>query len=159
MTLRIGLGYDAHRFAEDRPLILGGVTIPYTMGLLGHSDADVLTHTIMDAMLGALTLGSIGQHFPDTDPAYKNSDSMALLDHVHGLIQSKGYGICNCDSVLVAQEPKLNPYIETIQRSLSDRLGYNYGTFSVKATTTEKMGPEGRLEGISCHAVVLLSAL
>lgn len=154
---RVGLGVDYHRFADNRPLILGGVTIPYEKGLLGHSDADVLTHTIMDALLGALALGDIGTHFPDTDPQYKDADSIKLLHHVQNLIISRGYSITNIDAVIVAQEPKLKPYIPTIQEKLAKELNTPLDTVSVKATTSEKMGPEGRLEGMSCKAVVLLS--
>ena len=156
MGLRIGFGYDAHRLIQGRPLILGGITIPFRLGLDGHSDADVLTHAIMDALLGALALGSIGDHFPDTDPAYKDVDSMVLLKHVHSLISDKGYSIINIDSVVVAQEPKLKPYISDIQVSLANLLKLETSQVSVKATTTEKMGPEGRLEGMSSHASVLL---
>jgi 2-C-methyl-D-erythritol 2,4-cyclodiphosphate synthase len=154
---RVGLGVDYHRFAEDRPLILGGITIPYEKGLLGHSDADVLTHTIMDALLGALALGDIGTHFPDTDPAYKDADSIKLLHHVHALIKSKGYSINNIDAVVIAQEPKLKPHIPAIQDKLATELNMPHDTVSIKATTSEKMGPEGRLEGMSCKAVVLLT--
>jgi 2-C-methyl-D-erythritol 2,4-cyclodiphosphate synthase len=154
--LRVGIGYDVHQFSENRPLILGGVTIPFRLGLLGHSDADVLTHTIMDALLGALSLGNIGDHFPDTDPAYKGADSMVLLDHVYALIQENGYKIGNIDSVLIAQEPKLKPHIPSIRESISKRLSIPIKDISVKATTTEKLGPEGRLEGMSCQAIVLL---
>jgi len=159
MNLRIGNGYDVHQLVNDRPLILGGVTIPHNKGLLGHSDADVLTHTIMDALLGALALGSIGDHFPDTDTAYKNANSMRLLDHVLQLISQKGFSIINIDTVVVAQEPKLKPYIEAIRQSLATALGLPLDRVSVKATTTEKLGFEGRKEGISCHGVVLLQGL
>jgi len=155
--IRIGLGYDAHRLVENRPLILGGVTIPHTKGLLGHSDADVLTHTIMDALLGALNLGSIGDHFPDTDPAYKNADSMLLLKEVYALITTKGYKVGNIDSVIMAQQPKLKPHIAAISKSLASVLNVDPDIVSVKATTTEKMGPEGRGEGIYAQAVVLLT--
>jgi 2-C-methyl-D-erythritol 2,4-cyclodiphosphate synthase len=154
--LRVGLGYDVHQFSENRPLILGGVTIPFRLGLLGHSDADVLTHTIMDALLGALSLGNIGDHFPDTDVKYKGADSMALLDVVYQLVKENGYKIGNIDSVLVAQEPKLKPHIPTIVASLAKRLSIPEKDVSVKATTTERLGPEGRLEGMSCQAIVLL---
>ena len=153
---KIGLGYDAHRFADNRPLILGGITIPYEKGLLGHSDADVLTHTIMDAMLGALSLGSIGDHFPDTDMAYKDADSIELLKHVHKLILDKGYTIGNIDSVLIAQEPKLKGHVTAMKQHLASVLHCEADQIGIKATTTEKMGPEGRLEGMSCQAIVLL---
>ena len=155
--LRVGIGYDVHQLVPDRPLILGGVTIPHHLGLLGHSDADVLTHTIMDAILGALALGSIGHLFPDTDPTYKDADSIALLQHVMTLITDKGYTIVNIDAVVVAQAPKLNPHLDAIRDRLSDVMGINRDQISVKATTTETLGPEGREEGMSSQAVVLLS--
>ncbi len=154
--IRIGIGYDAHRFGDNRPLILGGITIPYEKGLIGHSDADVLTHTIMDAMLGALSLGSIGDHFPDTDITYKDADSIELLKHVFKLIKDQGYTIGNIDSVIIAQEPKLKNHIKDIKKHLAKVLNCNDNQIGIKATTTEKMGPEGRLEGMSCQAVVLL---
>ncbi len=157
MTFRIGYGYDAHQFSANRPLILGGVHIDFKLGLLGHSDADVLAHVIMDALLGALALGSIGDHFPDSDPVYKGADSMELLKRVRGMISERGYQICNIDTVIVAQNPKLQPYITDIQRSVSICLGIEASQVSIKATTTEKMGPEGRMEGMSAHATVLLS--
>lgn len=157
--MRIGIGYDAHQLVENRPLILGGITIPYHKGLLGHSDADVLTHTIMDALLGALALGSIGDHFPDTDPAYKGADSIKLLTHVLGLITAKGYQVINVDSIVVAQRPKLQPYIQDMQQHLAKIMNLPADCVSVKATTTEKMGFEGREEGMSSHAVVLLKKI
>ena len=156
MTLKIGLGIDSHRFEANRKLILGGIEIRYHLGLIGHSDADVLTHAIMDAILGALALGSIGDHFPDTDPLYKDADSMELLKKVVQLIHNKGYKISNIDSVIIAEEPKLNPYIKAITSSLATVLKISKECVGVKATTAEKMGPEGNLEGISAHAVVLL---
>lgn len=154
--IRIGIGYDAHRFADNRPLILGGIIVPYQQGLLGHSDADVLTHAIMDAMLGALSLGSIGNHFPDTDPQFKDANSIALLKQVDALIKSHGYIIQNIDSVLIAQAPKLSPHIPNMQATLATTLNIDANKIGIKATTTEKMGPEGRLEGMSCQAVALL---
>lgn len=154
--MRIGLGYDVHALVEGRPLILGGVTVPHEKGLLGHSDADVLTHTIMDAMLGALSLGTIGDFFPDTDPKYKGADSMVLLDEVWRVVQEKGYIIGNIDAVIVAQRPKLAPHMDVIRQSLAERLGIEVGCVSVKATTSERLGFEGREEGMSCQAVVLL---
>lgn len=156
--MRVGIGYDVHRYVEGRPLILGGVDVPFRLGLLGHSDADVLTHSIMDALLGALSLGNIGDHFPDTDPAYKDADSMVLLDHVMALIDREGYVVGNIDSVLIAQEPKLKPHIPTIRQSLASRMNIAVDKVSVKATTTERLGPEGRLEGMSCQAIVILFA-
>ena len=154
--MRVGLGYDVHQLVEGRPLILGGVTIPHEKGLLGHSDADVLAHAITDALLGALNLGSLGDHFPDTDAAYKDADSIFLLKEVITMMHEKGYAIENVDSVVVAQEPKLKPYISDIQSSLAQAMGLSSDLVSVKATTTEKLGFEGRKEGISSHAVILL---
>ncbi len=157
--IRIGNGYDAHRLVEGRPLILGGVEIDHPTGLLGHSDADVLTHAIMDAMLGALALGSIGDHFPDTDGTYKDISSLILLRKTHDLINQKGYRIGNIDSVVAAQAPKLKPHIAAIRKSLAECMGIPDSLISVKATTTEDMGFEGRKEGMSAHAVVLLTAI
>ena len=156
VMFRIGYGVDAHQLVDGRPLILGGVVVPFDKGLLGHSDADVLTHTIMDALLGALSLGSIGDHFPDHDPAYKDANSIQLLKQVFEYIQKKDYGIVNIDSVIVAQAPKLKPYIYQIRENLANHLSLDIDDISVKATTTEHMGPEGRLEGMSAHATVLL---
>lgn len=157
VMIRVGFGYDVHQLVEDRPLILGGVTIEHHKGLLGHSDADVLTHAIMDAMLGALALGSIGDHFPDTDSAYKGADSIQLLKHVHQLITNEQYQLVNIDSVIVAQQPKLKPHIQAIQEHLETTLTLPAKRVSVKATTSERLGFEGRLEGISAHATVLLT--
>ena len=156
MSFRIGYGYDVHRYKKGRPLILGGIKLDFELGLDGHSDADVLTHTIMDALLGALALGDIGQHFPDTDPAYKDISSIKLLHHVNELIKQHGYVVGNIDSVVVAQEPKLKPVITSIRQNLATELAIDLSQLSVKATTTEKLGPEGRLEGVSAHATVLL---
>ena len=158
MKQRIGFGYDAHRFVDDRPLILGGQNIPYEKGLLGHSDADVLAHVIMDALLGALALGSIGDHFPDTDPKFKDSNSMVLLRRVMDMVDERGYVIGNIDSVIVAQAPKLQPYILKIRQSIAECLAIDLDQVGVKATTTERMGPEGRLEGMSAYATVLVYA-
>ena len=158
MSLRIGIGYDVHKFGPDRDLIIGGVTIPYDQGLLGHSDADVLTHAIMDAMLGALALGSIGDFFPDNDPKYKDINSLELLDIVHKTIHNKGYSIQNIDSVLIAQAPKFQPYILSIRQSLATQLNIDINGIGVKATTTETLGFEGRKEGIAAQAIVLLSS-
>lgn len=154
--MRIGIGYDVHQLVDGRPLILGGVTIPHEKGLLGHSDADVLVHAMMDALLGALNLGSIGDHFPDTDPDYKDVDSLILLKKVARLVHEKGYKIANIDSVIAAQKPKLKPYIPEINKTLSEVLNLNPDQISVKATTTEWLGFEGREEGMSSQAVVLL---
>jgi 2-C-methyl-D-erythritol 2,4-cyclodiphosphate synthase len=154
--MKIGIGYDAHKLTNNRKLILGGVEIPYEKGLLGHSDADVLIHAIMDAILGALNLGSIGDLFPDTDSQYKDIASTILLAKVADLIQKQGYKLVNLDSVIVAEEPKLKPYIEEIKTNLAKFLKSAPEQISVKATTTEKMGFEGRKEGISAQSVVLL---
>ena len=155
--IRIGTGYDAHRFCDDRPLILGGVTVPHDKGLLGHSDADVLSHVIMDALLGALNLGCIGRHFPDTDPVYKNASSVLLLEKVMQLIREKKYDISNMDTVLVAEKPKLSPFIPDMQAKLAAVMTCDAHRVSIKATTTEKMGPAGRQEGIFAYATVLLA--
>ena len=157
--IRIGHGYDVHRFAEDRPLILGGVTIPHNKGLLGHSDADVLLHALMDAMLGALALGDIGKHFPDTDEAYRGANSLELLKHVNALINKKGYTLHNADVTVIAQEPKLAPHIQAMRENIAATVGCPVEAISVKATTTEQLGFEGRREGISCHAVCIVKNL
>ena len=154
--IRIGHGYDVHRFAENRKLILGGVEIPYEYGLLGHSDADVLAHAIMDALLGAAALGDIGQHFPDTDNAYKGADSMVLLREVCRILSEKGYSIGNIDATVIAQKPKLAPYIGEMRRRIAGALGADETAVSVKATTEEGLGFTGALEGIAAHAVVLV---
>ena len=157
--MRIGHGYDVHRLVEDRLLILGGVTVPYEKGLLGHSDADVLTHAVMDAMLGAVGLGDIGKHFPDTDPAYKGADSLKLLDHVVALLKEKGWQVGNVDATIIAQRPKLAPYISTMRDNLAARMGVEPGQVNVKATTEEKLGFTGSGEGMAAHAVCLLTAI
>lgn len=154
--MRIGFGYDVHRFAEDRDLWLGGIKIPHTKGLLGHSDADVVIHAICDALLGAAALGDIGAHFPDTDPKYKGIDSKILLAETCRLITSKGFTIQNIDATIALQVPKIAPYIEIMRQTLSSLLNIESGRVSLKATTTEKLGFEGREEGISAYAVVLL---
>lgn len=153
MEIRTGIGYDVHKLTENRKLILGGVHIEHDLGLLGHSDADVLVHAIMDALLGAAALGDIGKHFPDTDPKYSGANSIELLKHVGRLLKSKGYSIINIDSIVVAQAPKLAPHIEKMRRNISDALNINIDRVSVKATTTEHLGFEGRKEGISSQAV------
>ncbi len=155
--IRIGQGYDVHRLAEGRELWLGGVRIEHELGLLGHSDADVAIHALCDAMLGALALGDIGRHFPDSDPRYKGIDSKLLLAHVNRLIESKGYTLGNADITVMAQRPKLAPHIEEMRETLAATLGTDTGRVSVKATTTERLGFEGREEGISALAVVLLT--
>jgi 2-C-methyl-D-erythritol 2,4-cyclodiphosphate synthase len=157
--MRIGIGYDTHQFTNDRPLIIGGIHIPHEKGLLGHSDADVLTHTIIDAMLGALALGDIGTHFPDTDPQYKGANSIELLKSCLTLINNKNYTIGNIDTVLICEEPKMKPHIPAIQAKLASTLNLQTNQISIKATTNEKMGPTGRGEGIACHAVALLKPL
>lgn len=156
MIMRIGIGYDVHQLVPDRKLWLGGVEIPHTLGLLGHSDADVLIHAICDAILGAAALGDIGKHFPDNDPNYKNIDSKILLKKCGELIAEKGYRIGNIDSIVVAQKPKIGPYIPMMRQTLAEVLGIEADQVSVKATTTEHLGFEGREEGISAQAVVLL---
>ena len=156
--MRIGHGFDVHRLVPDRPLVLGGVTIPYEFGLLGHSDADVLLHAVCDAILGALGLGDIGRHFPDTDPAYEGIDSMLLLEHVVGLAQTRGYRVGNLDTTIVAQRPKLAPYVAQMVTNLAKVCQVPSGWINVKATTTEQLGYTGRGEGISAYAVVLMAA-
>lgn len=153
---RIGFGYDVHKFSEGRKLILGGVEIPFEKGLLGHSDADVLLHAICDAMLGALALGDIGKHFPDTDEQYKNIDSKILLSKVNELIIKHDYRLGNLDTTVVAEKPKLKPFIDGIRKSIANILNVPVGSVSVKATTSEKMGFVGREEGIKAYAVALL---
>lgn len=156
MSFRVGLGYDVHSFQEDRKLMLGGVEIPFDKGLKGHSDADVLLHAITDAILGAASLGDIGQHFPDTDPAFKNADSTKLLKESYSLVQEEGFLIENVDSTVVAEKPKLSMYIPDIRKHISDVFNCDESQISVKATTNEKMGFVGREEGMAAHAVVLL---
>ncbi len=156
MTIRIGNGYDVHRLVTGRDLILGGIKINHETGLLGHSDADVLTHAIMDAMLGALSLGDIGHYFPPTDPQWAGADSLVLLAQVHRLIQDKGWQIGNIDSVVVAERPKLKPHIEAMRSRLATILNLPPDRVGVKATTNEKLDAVGREEAIAAHAVVLL---
>ena len=159
MKLRIGHGYDVHRLTEGRALILGGVAVPYEKGLLGHSDADVLTHAVMDALLGAAGLGDIGRHFPDSDPAYAGADSMKLLDHVMALLREKGWQVGNADATILAQKPKLAPYISEMRRRLAAGLGVPEDQVNVKATTEEKLGFTGSGEGMAAHAVCLLERI
>jgi len=154
--MRIGQGYDVHAFAEGRPLILGGVTVPYEKGLSGHSDADVLLHAICDALLGAAALGDIGKHFPDTDPAYAGADSRKLLRAVVELVKKQGFNIVNLDCTVIAQAPKLASYIDTMRDNIAADLFIDLDCVSVKATTTEKLGFTGRGEGIAAMAIVLL---
>ncbi len=156
MNIRIGNGYDIHKLVKERPLILGGVEIAHEMGLLGHSDADVLTHAVMDAMLGALSLGDIGHYFPPTDPKWAGADSLVLLSQVNQLVRTHGFAIGNIDSVIVAERPKLKPHLKTMRDRLANTLELNPDQISIKATTNEKLGPVGREEGIAAYAVVLL---
>jgi len=153
---RIGFGYDAHRLVEGRPLILGGISIPFSKGLLGHSDADVLTHAVIDAILGALAMGDMGRHFPDTDPAFKAIQSLRMLEQVLGWVREAGYQVNNVDSTVVAQNPKLAPHLPDIQARLSEILQLSVHQISVKAKTSEGMGFCGREEGIEAFAVVSL---
>ncbi len=154
--MRIGHGYDVHKLTEGRDLILGGVKIPHTLGLLGHSDADVLLHAISDALLGALALGDIGKHFPDTDPAYKGADSLVLLSNVMQLVEQEGYQLCNLDATILAQRPKLRPYIDQMREKIAGAVHADISQISVKATTEEHLGFTGREEGIAAHCVALL---
>ena len=157
--VRIGHGYDVHRLTVGRRLILGGVDIPHTVGLLGHSDADVLTHAVMDALLGAAALGDIGAQFPDTDMAYADADSIVLLERVTALLQQRGYRIGNIDSTVIAQSPKLKDYIPAMRERLAAACGIVVPMVSVKATTEERLGFSGRQEGIAAHAVALIESL
>ena len=154
--MRIGHGYDVHRLVEGRPLILGGETIPYEKGLDGHSDADVLYHAVMDALLGAAALGDIGKHFPDTDPAYKGADSGVLLQTVGKKIAQAGYRVSNIDVTMIAQKPKLKDYIPRMEQNIASCLGLEPGRVNVKATTEEHLGFTGDGSGMACHAVCLL---
>ncbi len=155
--MRIGHGYDVHRFATGRRLVLCGETVPYELGLLGHSDADVAVHALMDAILGAAALGDIGRLFPDSDPQYEGADSMLLLDKVVELVSEKGFSVSNADITIIAQKPKLAPYIGRMRDNVAKRLGISANRVNVKATTEEGLGFTGSLEGISAHAVVLLN--
>lgn len=157
--MRIGHGYDVHKLVKDRRLILGGVEIPYEKGLLGHSDADVLAHAVMDSLLGALALGDLGKHFPDSDPAYKGADSMELLRLCMEMVSDAGYRLGNLDATVVAQAPKLAPHLARIRRRLAEGLGTDPGNVSVKATTEEGLGFTGAGEGIAAHCVCLLQKM
>ena len=157
--LRVGHGYDVHRLVEGRALILGGVTVPFDRGLLGHSDADVLTHAVMDALLGAAALGDIGQLFPDSDEAYAGADSIALLERVTALLREHGWQVGNVDATVVAQAPKLAPYIPEMRRRLAEAMGLDVDCVSVKATTEERLGFTGSGEGMAAHAVALIERL
>ena len=156
MNIRIGNGYDIHRLATDRKLILGGIDIPHEKGLLGHSDADALTHAIMDAMLGALSLGDIGLYFPPSDPQWAGADSQLLLAQVHQLVRDRGWQVSNIDSVVIAERPKLKPHIQAMRDRLAATLAIAPEQIGIKATTHEKLGPLGREEGIAAYAVALL---
>ncbi len=155
--MRIGHGYDVHRLVECRDLILGGVKIPYERGLLGHSDADVLLHAVSDALLGAAALGDIGKHFPDTDPAYKGANSLELLKIVAKKVGNAGFTVSNVDVTMIAQAPKLRPYIDQMRQNIADALGVDISRVNVKATTEERLGFTGNGEGMACHAVCLLN--
>ena len=154
--MRIGMGYDVHRLAENRKMIIGGVEIPYEKGLLGHSDADVLLHAIMDALLGAAALGDIGKHFPDTDPAYEGISSMKLLEKVGQLLEDNRYVIENIDATIIAQKPKMRPYIDIMRENIAGTLGIDLSQVNVKATTEEGLGFTGAMEGISSQAICML---
>ena len=157
--LRVGHGYDVHRLVEGRALMLGGVTVPFDRGLLGHSDADVLTHAVMDALLGAAALGDIGQLFPDSDAAYAGADSIALLERVTALLREHGWQVGNVDATVVAQAPRLAPYIPEMRRRLAEAMGLDVDCVSVKATTEERLGFTGSGEGMAAHAVALIERL
>lgn len=154
--MRVGMGYDVHKLTKDRDLILGGVKIPWEKGLLGHSDADVLIHAVMDALLGAAALGDIGKHFPDTDPAYKGISSVKLLSHVMELLKENGFSVGNVDAVIIAQKPKMAPHIPQMKKNLAEAMGISENRVNIKATTEEGLGFTGREEGIASQAVCLL---
>ncbi|MEH7112749.1 2-C-methyl-D-erythritol 2,4-cyclodiphosphate synthase [Neobacillus niacini] len=156
---RIGQGFDVHQLTEGRPLIIGGITIPYEKGLLGHSDADVLLHTVSDACLGAIGEGDIGRHFPDTDPEFKDADSAKLMSHVWQLVKDKGYELVNADCTIIAQKPKMAPYIQQMKERIAELLEADPEQINVKATTTEKLGFTGRGEGIASQVAVLLKKI
>lgn len=154
--MRVGMGYDVHRLVEDRPLILGGVNIPYEKGLLGHSDADCLVHAIMDSLLGAAAMGDIGKHFPDTDPEFKGADSMLLLEKVKRKIQAEHYKVGNIDATIIAQMPKMAPHIQKMRENIAGRLEIDINQVNIKATTEEGLGFTGAGQGIACHSIALL---
>ena len=155
---KTGIGFDAHPLADDRPLVIGGVNIPHSRGLLGHSDADVLVHAVMDAILGALALGDIGEYFPDTEDEFEGADSLVLLSRVQKMIEDKGYSCENLDSIIIAEKPKLKSYIGEMRKNLASVLKISTDQLSIKATTTEHMGFTGREEGIAAQAIVLLKS-
>jgi 2-C-methyl-D-erythritol 2,4-cyclodiphosphate synthase len=154
--IRVGLGYDLHRLESGRRLVLGGIEIPHPLGLLGHSDADVLAHAVTDALLGAAALGDIGMHFPDTDPRFRDADSLELLRQAAAMVRAAGYQIVNLDANVIAERPKLRPHIDAIRTRLAETLGIKPNRVSIKAKTNERLGPEGREEAISAQAVVLI---
>lgn len=154
--MKIGIGYDVHKLVENRPLILGGVEIPFDKGLLGHSDADVLTHAIMDALLGAAAMGDIGKHFPDSDEQYRNVSSIELLKQVDGKLKASGFRVVNIDSIIIAERPKLAPYIDEMRENIKEALGVDLSSINIKATTTEGLGFVGMGKGIAAQAVALL---
>jgi 2-C-methyl-D-erythritol 2,4-cyclodiphosphate synthase len=156
VQMRIGLGYDVHRFTDDRPLVLGGIEIPHERGLLGHSDADVLVHALMDAILGAMRDGDIGSHFPDSDPVYKGCSSVLLLEHIAALMRTGGWRLVDADTVLALEAPRISPYRDRMRASIASGLGVDIETIGIKATTTEGLGAIGREEGAAAYAVVLL---
>lgn len=158
MQFRIGHGYDVHKWGSDKPLRLGGITVPSSQGLLAHSDGDVVLHAVTDAVLGAVALGDIGQHFPDNDQQFANADSMKLLNHAVGLAKAEGYVIGNLDVTLVAQAPKMAPHIDAMRHAIADGLAIAVNAINIKATTTERLGFVGREEGLACHCVVLMQA-
>ncbi|GAB6140779.1 2-C-methyl-D-erythritol 2,4-cyclodiphosphate synthase [Methylosoma difficile] len=155
--MRVGQGYDVHRFGEGDHIILGGVSIPYGQGLIAHSDGDVVLHALCDALLGALALGDIGKHFPDTDPEFKGADSRVLLRHVYGIVQAKGYHLVNADMTIIAQAPKMAPHIAAMCANIAEDLLVDVDCINVKATTTEQLGFEGRKEGIAVQAIVMVA--
>jgi len=157
--IRVGQGYDVHRFIDSGDVILGGVKIPYEQGLEAHSDGDVVLHALCDALLGAAALGDIGKHFPDTDPEFKGADSRVLLHHVYGIVQEKGYSLGNADITIIAQAPKMAPHIVAMCTNIAEDLSVDLDCINVKATTTEKLGFEGRKEGIAVQAVVLINKI
>lgn len=158
MQFRVGHGYDVHKWGSDKPLLLGGVKVPSSRGLIAHSDGDVVLHAITDAVLGAVALGDIGRHFPDNDPRFANADSMMLLAHAVELAKSEGYRVVNLDVTIVAQAPKMSPHIEAMRHAIADKLAIPMNAVNVKATTTEQLGFVGREEGLACHCVVLMQA-
>ncbi|HBZ03495.1 MAG TPA: 2-C-methyl-D-erythritol 2,4-cyclodiphosphate synthase [Lachnospiraceae bacterium] len=157
--MRVGMGYDVHRLVEDRPLILGGINIPYEKGLLGHSDADCLVHAIMDSLLGAAALGDIGKHFPDTDERFKGADSIKLMEYVRDMLTEKGYQVGNVDATIIAQRPKMRPYIDAMRERVAEALKVDIDRINIKATTEEELGFTGEGLGISCQSIALIEEI